>query len=155
MGRPNPLNRGGASAMAGTKRSQNTAYSRRLRTFVCVVPFKLPGSLKHVRLRLLIGLLWPAAAWGFVVGESAPHFFHARLGIIGVSVDPEPDALRRALAALDFRYPTASDPAADSAIIYAVGTLPAAFIVDVEGSSGTSNAGSDKTWSSQRRRSRP
>ncbi len=55
------------------------------------------------------------------------------LEIIGINVDPAPEAGRRALATLDFRYPTASDPAADSAIIYGVETLPAAFIVDAEG----------------------
>ena len=97
-----------------------------------------------MRLCLLMGLLWPAAASGVVIGERAPcrdampaalrqSFPIEALEIIGINVDPAPDAGRRGLATLDFRYPRASDPAADSAIIHGVEKLSAAFIVGAEG----------------------
>lgn len=55
------------------------------------------------------------------------------LEIMGIDVNREHRAGLHAVAQFVSISPTASDPAADSAIIYGVETLPAAFVVDPEG----------------------
>ena len=88
-----------------------------------------------MRLCLLAALLWPAAAFAVAVGERSPQF-----SLPSIDIDPEPDASGCALAPLDLRRLTASDPAADSAIIHAVENLPA--IVDAEELVGHFQSGS-------------
>ena len=56
-----------------------------------------------------------------------------RFEVLGVNVDPNPAAGRRLLRALRLSYPNASDAAAESATMYGVEALPAAFIVDANG----------------------
>lgn len=56
-----------------------------------------------------------------------------RFEVLGVNVDPSPVAGRRLLRELRLSYPNASDTAGESATMYGVEALPAAFIVDANG----------------------
>lgn len=56
-----------------------------------------------------------------------------RFEVIGINVDPTPEAGRRMLTRSGANYPTASDTAAESATMYGVEALPAAVIVGADG----------------------
>ena len=56
-----------------------------------------------------------------------------RFEVIGINVDPVPEAARRVLEEVGARYPTASDASAESATMYGVEALPAAFVVGADG----------------------
>ena len=56
-----------------------------------------------------------------------------RFEVIGINVDPTPEAARRALSSLGANYPMASDTGAESATMYGVEALPAAFLVGADG----------------------
>lgn len=56
-----------------------------------------------------------------------------RFEVIGINVDPTPEAARRMLTRSGANYPTASDTAAESATMYGVEALPAAFVVGADG----------------------
>ena len=56
-----------------------------------------------------------------------------RFEVIGINVDPTPEAARRMLSSLGANYPMASDTAAESATMYGVEALPAAFLVGADG----------------------
>ena len=57
----------------------------------------------------------------------------ARFEVVGINVDPAPDAARRLLRRLRISYPTVSDAGARTAKAYGVKALPAAVIVDADG----------------------
>ncbi len=56
-----------------------------------------------------------------------------RFEVIGINVDPVPEAARRVLEEVGAHYPTASDASAESATMYGVEALPAAFVVGADG----------------------
>ena len=56
-----------------------------------------------------------------------------RFEVIGINVDPLPDAARRVLGRAGARFPNASDADAESATMYGVEAVPAAFVVGADG----------------------
>ena len=97
-----------------------------------------PVSLADHRGKVVLVDFW--SAWCAPCRETMPALAALRerlprdaFEVIGVNVDPELDAPRRVLARFEPPYPNASDPTADSATMYGVGTLPASFLVDGDG----------------------
>lgn len=95
-------------------------------------------SLASQRGKVLYVDFW--SAWCAPCRETMPalaalrsRYPRERFEVLGVNVDPNPAAGRRLLRALRLSYPNASDAAAESATMYGVEALPAAFIVDANG----------------------